>query len=173
MNIFFLHPKPRRCARWHCDKHVVKMLLETCQLLYTCHWMINGGIAVVASAPFVKEGQRGYKKSHWNHPCGKWLRESQFSYIWLAALGLELLREYNFRYPGKIHACAVHIEWLAANVPEGLVNRGWIEPACAMPDKYKSGDPVASYRRYYIGDKIGFAKYTNRHRPHWLASTDA
>jgi hypothetical protein len=43
-----------------------------------------------------------------------------------------------------------------------------VEPAKAMPDKYKSGDAVASYRRYYIGDKIGFAKYTNRHAPHWL-----
>lgn len=170
MNIFFLHPNPRRCARWHCDKHVVKMLLETCQLLYTCHWMVNGGVAVMVSAPFIKDGRRGYKKSHYNHPCAKWLRESLFSYVWLATLGMELLREYNFRYPGKIHGCTEHITWLAANPPAELTNTDWVEPARAMPDIYKSGDAVASYRRYYIGDKMRFAKYTGRTKPHWLVA---
>ena len=40
MNIFVLHWKQRKAARWHVDKHVVKMLLETCQLLYTAHWVL-------------------------------------------------------------------------------------------------------------------------------------
>lgn len=170
MNIFFLHTNPRRCARWHCDKHVVKMLLETCQLLYTCHWIVDG-VTELPSAPLLKNGKgHGYKKSHWNHPCAKWLRMSLSSYIWLATLGQELLREYNYRYPGRHHACGAHIEWLYTNRPQKLVERGWVEPLMAMPDIYKSGDPVASYRRYYIGDKSGFAKWTGRHRPHWFIS---
>lgn len=169
MNIFFLHTNPRKCARWHCDKHVVKMLLETCQLLYTCHWIIDGKLGL---APFRKGTDvRGYKKSHWNHPCAKWVRSSAFCYAWLTAFGLELLREYEFRYPGKIHGCAIHIEWLHQNKPNGLVDRGWVEPPMAMPDIYKSGDPVASYRRYYIGAKGDILHYTKRGVPHWITGS--
>ena len=167
MNIFFLHTDPRKCARWHCDKHVVKMLLETCQLLYTCHWIIDGN---VSDAPFLRNTDvRGYKKSHANHPCAKWVRSSAFCYMWLSTLGMELLREYNFRYPGKKHGCAIHIEWLHKNLPKGLVNKGWIEPPKAMPDIYKNGDAVSSYRKYYIGAKSSILNYSRRGRPHWLS----
>lgn len=170
MNIFFLHTNPRKCARWHCDKHVVKMILETCQLLYTCHWMVNGGIDLV-SAPFLRDSQqRGYKKSHYNHPCSKWIRLSAFHYIWLATLGKELVREYQFRYGNKIHLCAVHLAWLLDHIPTGLNNKGWTDPFLAMPDIYKCGDAIASYRRYYIGAKSAFLDYTNRSKPHWLTS---
>ena len=167
MNIFFLHTNPRKCARWHCDKHVVKMLLETCQLLYTCHWMVMGALPDTAPCR-TGTTQRGYKSSHMNHPCAKWTRQSLAHYRWLSSLGLELLREYRFRYHQKAHACAPHIEWLAANPPLELTKTTWTEPPCAMPDLYKSGDPVASYRRYYIGEKKHFLHYTRRHRPHWL-----
>lgn len=160
MNIFFLHTNPRRCARWHCDKHVVKMLLETCQLLYTCHWMVAGH---VNGAPGV-----GYKKCHWNHPCSKWLRLSAFHYEWLSTLGLELLREYKFRYKGRDHKCEAHIIWLSKSVPAGLVDNGWRDPFLAMPVEYKCGDAIASYRRYYIGAKKAFLNYTGRRAPHWL-----
>lgn len=170
MNIFFLHSNPRKCARWHCDKHVVKMLLETCQLLYTCHWMINGG-ADMASAPLrVGTEQKGYKKAHWNHPCSKWVRLSAFHYLWLATLGQELLREYKFRYNGKSHLCEPHIDWLIHHIPTGLINNGWIDPFLAMPDIYKCGDAIASYRRYYIGAKSSILSYTGRHKPHWITS---
>lgn len=166
MNIFFLHPNQRKCARWHCDKHVVKMLLETCQLLYTCHWLIVGN---VDSAPFRKGTQNhGYKKSHWNHPCAKWVRASASSYKWLSKLGLELLREYEYRYPGKIHGCAEHIIWLYNNCPVGLADNGWIRPALAMPDAFKNGDVVSSYRQYYIGAKANILVYTGRQKPHWI-----
>ena len=170
MNIFFLHTNPRRCARWHCDKHVVKMLLETCQLLYTCHWMIDGKPNFKTAPIVLSTGERGYKKCHMNHPCSKWLRTSLTSYRWLAALGLELLREYEYRYCGKIHSCGDHIQWLASHYPKNLEDFGWVEPFLAMPDEYKSGDPVASYRRYYKYDKKerGFLKYTKRNVPHWL-----
>jgi len=166
MNIFFLHTNPRKCARWHCDKHVVKMLLETCQLLYSAHWML--GRVDFSSAPLRKDGGRGYKKAHWNHPCAKWVRMSLSCYKWLTTLGLELLREYEFRYPGRLHGCAAHIQWLHYNPPPGLVDIGWIEPARAMPDIYKSVDPVTSYRKYYNGAKSRMLTYTGRHIPHWV-----
>jgi hypothetical protein len=170
MNIFFLHTNPRKCARWHCDKHVVKMILETCQLLYTCHWMLAGTLtSPLETAPLLdgSSTQRGYKKSHPNHPCAKWVRLSLVHYLWLATLGKELVREYRFRY-GKHHKCEVHLEWLYWHPPPALRNTGWIEPFLAMPDQHKTGDPVASYRRYYIHDKKHILQYTKRNRPHWI-----
>ena len=166
MNIFILHKNQRKCARWHCDKHVVKMLLETCQLLYTCHWLL--GRVDFSECPLRKDGGRGYKKSHWNHPCAKWLRESSSNYKWLTWLGLELLKEYEYRYNGKVHGCKEHILWLHNNVPEGLTDNGFTNPACAMPDVYKVGDAMSSYRRYYNGDKQAILKWTGRHVPHWV-----
>jgi len=170
MNIFFLHRHPRRCARWHCDKHVVKMLVETCQLLYTCHWMVDG-TPNLHTAPYrVGTDTRGYKKTHWNHPCSKWVRQSLANYRWLAKLGSELLREYAHRFPSKRrpHACTPHLEWLSVNPPRGLLDEGWIPPPMCMPDPYKTGDVASSYRRYYIGEKKALLLYTGRHAPHWV-----
>jgi hypothetical protein len=180
MNIFFLHRCPRRAARYAVDKHVVKMLLETCQLLYTCHHAT--GSTALHEAPF-RTGtvERGYKKLNPNHPCGKWLRASSVHYLWLSTYGMALLAEYDHRYgstkttktktttPIKRHACAEHILWLHHNPPPFLQNYGWATPALAMPDIYKSGDPVASYRRYYLGDKQHILKWTGRHVPHWIS----
>lgn len=170
MNIFFLHLNPRRCARWHCDKHVVKMILETCQLLYTCHWMVHIE-PDFSKAPCRKGTEvRGYKKTHWNHPCSKWLRLSSQHYVWLTKLGTELLREYNHRFPSRNHACAPHMEWLSQNIP-ALSDNGWTNPPMAMPELYKTTDVCVAYKRYYIGEKKNILKYTGRHTPHWLPNT--
>ena len=42
MNIFYLHEKPEVCAKMHCDKHVVKMIIEYAQMLSTAHRMLDG-----------------------------------------------------------------------------------------------------------------------------------
>jgi hypothetical protein len=169
MNIFFLHPNPRRCARWHCDKHVVKMIIESCQLLYTCHWALTTDAEplYLHCAP-----NRGYKATHPNHPCGIWLRQSLDNYRWLVALAKELLREYYFRYgTSKVHACEKHIEWLAMVEPEGLVSKGLTRPAQAMPEQFRHSNSIVAYRAFYSISKDkerGFVKYTKRHRPHFL-----
>jgi hypothetical protein len=167
MNIFFLHKHPRRCARWHCDKHVVKMIVETCQLLYTCHWMVD--TPDFHTAPFrIGTDVRGYKKTHWNHPCSKWVRQSLEHYLWLAQLGRELLREYKHRFAStnKIHACTPHIEWLSQH-PPALTSKGWTPPPMAMPDEYKTNDVSSAYKKYYLGEKREILHYTRRHVPHW------
>lgn len=171
MNIFFLHPNPRRCARWHCDKHVVKMILESCQLLYTCHWALTSDAepAYLHCAP-----SRGYKPTHPNHPCGIWLRESLDNYRWLVALTKELILEYHYRYGGKTHSCEKHIEWLEMVEPEGLVSKGFTRPAQAMPVQYRHSNATTAYRMFYLHDKDrerGIVKYTKRHRPHFLRIT--
>jgi hypothetical protein len=179
MNIFYLSKKPSRCARWHCDKHVVKMILETTQLLYTAHWVLATAAATTPSfetAPFLKEStsQRGYLPiRNTRHPCAIWTRESLQHYLWLCELGMALCEEFQHRFGyHKAHSCEEHIYWLYAHPPLQLRCNGWTQPPKAMPDEYKRcDDSIRCYRIYYRENKgavRNILTYSKRHRPHWL-----
>lgn len=157
MNIFFLHWDPRICAMMHVDKHVVKMILESTQMLCTAHH--------VTESKYIPP----YKMTHKNHPCNVWLRESQSNYRYLVALGIELCKEYTYRY-GKIHKCQAYIEELEKNIPN-IPEKGFTKPAQAMPDMYKSNDSVESYRSYYFFDKINLHSWKKREVPEWINET--
>lgn len=152
MNIFFLDWDVKKSAQYHNDKHVVKMILETAQLLCGSHWSTGG------EAP--------YKLSHKNHPCSIWVRTSLSNYLYLCELGLELCYEYTFRY-GKRHKTESIIEWCVENKPQ-IGDIGFTTPPMAMPNEYKVVDVVESYRNYYIGAKKDFSKWTNRSAPKWF-----
>ena len=154
MNIFLLDTDTKKCAQYHCDKHVVKMILETAQLLCGVHHMTNQ----ITEAP--------YKLSHRNHPCSIWARESLSNYLYLCELGLELCKEYTYRY-GKRHKSQDVIEWCLINKPN-IADKEFTEPARAMPDEYKSNCVVESYRNYYIGEKSKIAVWKNRETPEWF-----
>ena len=155
MNIFFLDNDIRKCAQYHCDKHVVKMILETAQLLCGVHHMTP---QVAPQVP--------YKLSHKNHPCAIWTRESLTNYLVLCELGLELCYEYTYRY-GKRHKSQDVIEWCVINKPS-IQDIGYTEPPKAMPDEYKVDSVVESYRNYYRGAKASFAVWKNRENPFWF-----
>jgi len=140
MNIFFLDFDTKKCAKYHCDKHVVKMILETAQLLCGVHHMTP---QVTPQVP--------YKLSHKNHPCAIWTRESLSNYLYLCDLGLELCKEYTYRY-GKRHKSQDVIEWCLMNKPD-IVDKDFTTPPKGMPDEYKVGDVIQSYRNYYVGAK--------------------
>jgi len=154
MNIFLLDTDTKKCAQYHCDKHVVKMILETAQLLCGVHHMTNQ----ITEAP--------YKLSHRNHPCSIWARESLSNYLYLCELGLELCKEYTYRY-GKRHKSQEVIEWCLINKPN-ISDKEFTEPARAMPDEYKSNCVVESYRNYYMGEKSKIAVWKNRETPEWF-----
>jgi len=169
MNIFFLHGKPSRCARWHCDKHVVKMILESTQILYTCQHMNGGTEKVERDAPIcLSTGKRGYKNHAANHPSVKWARSSLAHYVWLCSLAMELIKEHMHRFsPKRIHSCYEHVQWLMKNYPPKLDETEWIcDPTPAMPDQYKMASVEESYIAYYKGGKEKLLKWTNRHIPH-------
>jgi hypothetical protein len=151
MNIFILDNDVKKCAQYHVDKHVLKMVVETSQLLCGVHWVLGD------EAP--------YKLSHKNHPCAIWARESLSNYVYLCELGLELCNEYTYRY-GKRHKSLDVILWCIINRPN-IPDKGFTEPAKAMPDEYKVDDVVQSYRNYYMGAKSGFAVWKMRDIPHW------
>lgn len=168
MNIFLLDEDPRKCAEYHVDKHVVKMILEYAQLLSTAHAILdNNGIQL--------EGL--YKPTHKNHPCAIWVRESYHNYQMLYKLLKELCNEYTFRY-GKIHKTSGLLDKLQYS-PFNIPPVGCMTPpALAMPDEYKvesakvtsaiGVNAIESYRNYYRNDKIKLHKWSNRTIPEWL-----
>lgn len=153
MNIFILDEDIEKNCEYHCDKHVVKMIVEYAQLGCSVHHL-KGTLAPP------------YRKTHINHPSAVWARQSMDNYNYLVALGKQLCKEYTFRY-GKTHKTEDVFDWLENNKPN-LQELGMTDFALAMPDEYKTKCPVESYRAYYIGDKIKIAKWKNRPTPEWL-----
>jgi hypothetical protein len=152
MNIFVLDIDTKKCAEYHNDKHVVKMILETSQLLCGVHWVTG------SEAP--------YKLSHKNHPCSIWARECIENYLWLCDLGFELCKEYTHRY-GKKHKSQLIIEWCYDNRPN-IPENGEMTPfALAMPIECKLNDAVESYRNYYMISKRDIASWKERNVPEW------
>jgi hypothetical protein len=160
MNIFYLHPVPAIAAGMHCDKHVGKMLIETCQLLATTHHLHGNGDKV------------SYKATHANHPSAIWARQSAQHYRWLVDLGLGLGREFYKRY-GKHHKSQQVLINELLDPPPALQNTkySWVPPTLAMPDEYKANDPVTAYRRYYASKRDRMAMVYHKGAmpvPYWL-----
>lgn len=134
MNIFFLDKNPRIAAEMQCDKHVVKMILESAQLLCTAHHVLGSGADWM------------YKSTHVNHPSAMWARESKRNYIWLWTHAIYLCAEYTKRY-GKVHKTEAILEQL--RTPPRIRRNQRTPIRMAMPDEFKTDCPVKSYRAYY------------------------
>ena len=156
MNIFALHSDPYRAAKMHCDKHVVKMILETAQLLSTAHHELDGEFAL--------DGL--YKTTHKNHPSAKWVRESDTNYMWAWRLMQGLCAEYTARY-GKIHATETKMLDKLMNLPRNIPNGYQTPIPQCMPIEYKCDDVVQAYRNYYIGAKKDIAVWKHGNYPEW------
>lgn len=130
MNIFILSSDPVEAAQMQCDKHVVKMVLETAQILST-----------VVGGP--------YKPTHIHHPCVIWAGETSANLNWLCEHGMSLCEEYTFRY-GRRHKSQDVIEQIAIqsyNPEESSI--GMTAFVQCMPEELRGPDPVEAYRRYY------------------------
>lgn len=168
MNIFYLHTEPKVCAAMHCDKHVVKMILEYAQLLSTAQHEIDGDVWDIPDGYF-------YKATHKNHPSAAWVRENHSNYQWLWILLGYLLNEYYERY-GKTHKTLSSGVYNNLRQPPILIQRGELTPPPqCMPDEYKCNpntashaDTVFAYRTYYQADKAYFAKWKSSPIPSWF-----
>ncbi len=154
MNIFFLSALVKLAAQYHNNRHVVKMISETCHLLSTAWWALNAQDAEV----LFKQGLI-WKSTHAQHPCAVWARAYVNNYVWLASLGIALCDEFELRFSGAPHAARAKLEWLSANAPRSIPCtppsslhfqcQVTLPPQC-MPEAYVvPGDPVAGYRQYY------------------------
>lgn len=178
MNVFYLDQNPNLAAKFHCDKHVVKMIIEYAQLMSTAHRVLDGHLYLdktknnrsIKRWRLTDERERLlYKASHVNHPSGIWCRSSSQNYQWLYQLFLGVCTEYNVRYH-KTHKTEQLIDILSQS-PSNISNSGFTEPPPAMPDYCKiSGNSVMSYRKYYQEEKISFAKWKTGDTPEWFHS---
>ena len=183
MNIFVLHDTPHLAAMNHCDKHVVKMILEYAQLLSTAHrlpdgefhigqgpngkpkkfWLLRGERVVDG----VIENPKCYNATHANHPCAVWARGSDANYTWLYDLFEWLACEYVFRY-NKSHKTFRELGSFLSKPPRNIPAGDRTPFPLAMPEEFKNENPVQAYRDYYLGPKASFARWTKRPTPVWF-----
>jgi hypothetical protein len=145
LNIFYLHEDPHKAAEYQYNKHVVKMILESAQMLCTAHHHFDNGDNVP------------YKKAHYNHPSTIWVRQNSRNYYWLYNHMLALGKEYTRRY-GKTHLSITKCWESLQNVPVGMPLGGPVtQPPQCMPDEYKADCAIHAYWNYYLGDKHSVA----------------
>jgi hypothetical protein len=164
MNIFYFYDCPVKSAQAQPDKMLVKMPLETAQMLCTAHRELDG------EEYADKVGL--YKRAYWNHPCTIWARESASNYRWLYKHFIALGDEYTYRY-GKEHASLTKLRDVLKPCPSSLTfdalfgDINITTVAQAMPDQYKNDDPIKAYRDYCINEKH-YAKWEKgRSKPKW------
>ena len=179
MNIFYLHENPKICAQYHVDKHCVKMIVETCQLLSSAHRYLDGHEIVGQTRtgrkakrwvlPDYRETQL-YHATHINHPSTVWTRESKANYQWHYKHFIALCDEYTYRY-GKVHSTdtklRIALQQIPTNIPEKHMTPFKLamgsNPECMLEDA------VESYRRFYETKQKRFTMvWTKRPVPKWF-----
>ena len=139
MNIFYLDKCPVKAAQVQYNKHVVKMILESAQMLCAAHHELLDNPDVP------------YKPAHVNHPSTIWTRECAANYSWLyehmRALGDEYTKRYN-----KVHMSITKCKYLW-RFPNDIPRTEFTQPPQCMPDEYKDKCSIKAYWNYYIGEK--------------------
>jgi hypothetical protein len=144
MNIFYLSRDPVRAAKVQYNKHVVKMILESAQMLCTAHHHYAELNYPMIEVP--------YKKAHYNHPSTIWCRQNAKQYMWLydhmIALGAEYTKRYN-----KTHLTTTKCKEPLKQLPLGIPDSTFTEPPQCMPEEHKRESAIHAYWLYYVHDK--------------------
>lgn len=169
MNIFVTSGSPKAAARALDDRRLVKMVLETAQLLSTA-------VSVRSRELDRPPPAKIYKETHVNHPCALWARATRANYTWLARHFEALAHEYAHRYMRE------HASWLCLG-PELLSGRavslmptGGLLPFANCTEFKDSASTIGAYRsqlvRKWIGDEAAGRppRWTMREPPHWKGS---
>ena len=166
MNIFVTSPNPRFSAQVLPDKHIVKMPLETCQMLSIVasdKWGHGfGSLPKLDGTPYKTD-----KGAFRNHPCTVW---AQDHWTWLIIHGLALCFEYSLRY-GKIHSCQSTIEHAVKIFPPQDTDPTHF--VFAGPDQFKYDKTIDIFTayKYYINSKPwvsdNYLRLPDR-KPNWV-----
>ena len=184
MNLFILNKDPVLAAQQQCNTHVVKMIVESAQMLSTAHRMLDGTLERRASKsgkttvkywtlPDERENTF-YKAVHMNHPCTVWTTKSNNNYTWHWVHFAALCDEYKYRY-GKVHGTDKLLREalysLPKNIPIGYLTQ---QPLAmkANPECMDPNDVVGSYRKFYQTKQHRFKMvWTKRDIPEWFEVT--
>jgi hypothetical protein len=180
MNIFILDYHPVVAAKLQCDKHIVKMVLESAQMLSTAHRILDGTESKIRS----KSGKTTvkhwihptldavlYKAVHVGHPCTVWTMESDANYVWHYEHFIALCDEYTYRY-GKVHKTDTKLRKVLGAIPANIPRKALTPFKLAMgaaPECINPIDPVGSYRSFYQTKQERFKMaWTKRDVPSWF-----
>ncbi len=183
MNIFALSENPSTAAKWHCDKHVVKMIVESAQMLSTAHRMLDGtetrrpsSTGKTMSKYWELDDNREdvlYKAVHIGHPCTVWTMQSHENYNWHYSLFNELCKEYTHRY-NKVHASQTKLMDSLKKLPKNIKKSAmqpWPLAMGSNPECINYDDPITSYRAFYQTKQARFPMvWTKRKTPTWFKS---
>jgi hypothetical protein len=140
MNIFFIHENPVLSAKAMSNRHIVKMIIESAQLMSTAHYVLDNNTNL-------------YRPTHTNHPSAVWTRLSAHNYTWLYRHFLALCEEYTLRY-NREHLTYTKLQRALRYPPLNIPVGTFTQPPQAMPDIYKQPDSVVAYRLYYSSEKL-------------------
>jgi hypothetical protein len=167
MNVFFISRDPAECARWHVDRHVVKMVVEYAQLLASAHRMLD--------MDFIDPSI--YKLSHKNHPCAVWCRQTSGNYQWLFDLYKETALEYTHRY-GKHHASWTKCQTALSVHPRALPIGAFTDPPPCVGPELKARmveenlDSLEINRIFYSTAKQHLHSWKQRSAPDWITQKE-
>ena len=177
MNIFMVDLDPVVSAQSLVDKHCVKMILESAQLLSTAHRLLDGRQAAGKTKTgrnvkrWILDDAREsvlYQATHVNHPSAVWCQQSIENYTWLVEHFFALGEEYTYRY-NKKHKCFGELSYMLQSPPKKLETWDMTPMPSCMDDKYIiSDDPIVNYRNYYKVGKSHIHSWKNRSAPVWL-----
>jgi hypothetical protein len=156
MNIFFLDSDLTKCAQYHVDRHCVKIILESCQVLCTAY----------------PNGTAPYKHTHKNHPIAVWCRLNKANFNYVVRYAKELCKEYTYRY-GKKHKCEEVLAWIDSNAPSIPEGDQTEPPRCFGEFKSSirtTNSVVTDYREYYRLGKSHLFSWTGRAKPDWITA---
>ena len=175
MNIFVTEECPVLSAASLPDKHIVKMPLETCQMISVIYskWYRDWGTIPKKDGTPYNTAKGAFR----NHPCTKWAAESYENLAWLIRHGFALCNEYRHRY-GKTHSCfsgileaeRIFMEETKLDIGVYYNVKSFVR---AMPDEYKldtSIDTFEAYRRYVASKpwvKDNYLRIPER-KPYWI-----
>jgi hypothetical protein len=162
MNIFATDRDTTICATYHTDRHIVKMPLETAQMVSFIYHNKE-----LWDRP-IPQLLMGDSNTHVKHPCSLWMKENLSNFMWSCELGIKLVEEYRYRYNSQKHErCLLIFEWALANLPDLEIEL--MTPfAKAMPEEYKVDCPIDSYRNYYKFGKVELHQWSKRNKPEWI-----
>jgi hypothetical protein len=176
MNIFILDEDVKKAAEYHVDKHIGKMILESCQLLQMTVELADSPDFNKFFKKVLPHAKPTYKTNsmHINHPCAKWVRLNPINYLYLCSLTYALSDEYK-RRKGKTHAsftntlnsgCLPTDRSIFDKLPS-ILNLDLTYLPC-VPEEYKVGNVIESYREYYRKAKTHLHSWTNSEEPYWI-----
>jgi hypothetical protein len=163
VNFFYLDKDPKKCAKYYCNKHILKIPIEIAQILSKIHYELKSKIdysKIYKNSTVVKNTIGPY--------C--WINESLDNYMWANKLGLELINEYKFRYNKTEHKTECILQYLYDN-PPNLPKIG--ETKFKGTNKYDmfqyiSNDPIICARYNYAEMKCINDKWNKDGPPDWF-----